>query len=62
MPAEAPPPPSNPNPAAITKAELLQRLQAGQTPGIDFLLVDLRRTDHEVLLPKPCLSVKHVLK
>lgn len=49
MPTEAPPPPSNPNPAAITKAELLRRLQAGQTPGNDFLLIDLRRTDHEVL-------------
>ena len=52
MPTEAPPPPSNPNPAAITKADLLRRLQTGQIPGIDFLLVDLRRTDHEVLYPK----------
>jgi len=49
--ADAPPTPSNPNPAAITKSDLLLRLQAGQTPGIDFLLVDLRRTDHEVLFP-----------
>ena len=40
--------PRNTSPKHITRAELLQRLQGGQRPGVDFLLIDLRRTDHEV--------------
>ncbi len=42
------PAPSNPDPPAITGAELLERVQQGQRPGKDFVLVDLRRADHEV--------------
>ena len=44
------PSPSNKDPESISRADLLQRLQAGQKSGVDFLLVDLRRTDHEVHL------------
>ena len=32
----------------IEREELLKQLQMGKQPGVDFLLVDLRRTDHEV--------------
>ncbi|KAI9882353.1 MAG: hypothetical protein M1823_005896 [Watsoniomyces obsoletus] len=41
------PAPSNPDPPSITAAELLERMQQGQQPGKDFVLVDLRRNDHE---------------
>ncbi|KAI9879094.1 MAG: hypothetical protein M1830_009613 [Pleopsidium flavum] len=41
------PTPKNPNPAAITRNELLQWLNEGLTPGKDFVLVNLRRADHE---------------
>lgn len=43
------PNPSNPNPPSITASTLLARLQAQrkQTTAPTFLLVDLRRTDHE---------------
>ncbi len=46
---EAYPPPRCRNPASITAPELLHALKAGSKPGVDFLLVDLRRNDHEVL-------------
>jgi hypothetical protein len=42
------PSPRNKDPDSISRADLLQRLEAGQKPGVDFLLIDLRRTDHEV--------------
>ena len=42
------PSPRNKDPESISRADLLQRLQAGEKPGVAFLLVDLRRTDHEV--------------
>ncbi len=42
------PAPRNPNPAAITRNELLRWLNDGLVPGKDFVLVDLRRADHEV--------------
>lgn len=42
------PSPRTTNPQTITRATLLEKLRAGQRPGVDFLLVDLRRTDHEV--------------
>jgi hypothetical protein len=47
---EAYPAPRNQSPkTVIPRQELLQWLQDGQKkPGVDFLLVDLRRTDHEV--------------
>ncbi|KEF56314.1 uncharacterized protein A1O9_07895, partial [Exophiala aquamarina CBS 119918] len=44
---DAYPKPRNQSPVAVTRQELLQWLQDGKTPGLDFLLVDLRRTDHE---------------
>ncbi|KAI9872772.1 MAG: hypothetical protein M1830_001208 [Pleopsidium flavum] len=43
------PTPNSPNPAAITRNKLLQWLNEGLTPGKDFVLVDLRRADHESL-------------
>ncbi|KAK9491042.1 Rhodanese-like domain-containing protein [Lipomyces doorenjongii] len=33
--------------ASITRLELLKWFRAGKVPGRDFVLVDLRRTDHE---------------
>lgn len=33
----------------MKRDELLNQLEVGKRPGIDFLLVDLRRNDHEVL-------------
>ena len=62
------PSPRNKDPDSISRAELLQRLQAGEKPGVDFLLVDLRRTDHEVDLelttirstrPRSVVSLRH---
>ncbi|KAK5050434.1 hypothetical protein LTR84_003715 [Exophiala bonariae] len=44
---EAYPPPRNASPPTIAREDLLTKLQMGKQPGIDFLLVDLRRTDHE---------------
>ncbi|ETN45254.1 uncharacterized protein HMPREF1541_10131 [Cyphellophora europaea CBS 101466] len=51
--AEAPkwydayPKPRNTNPKAVSAKELLALFQAGATAGVDFLLIDLRRVDHE---------------
>ena len=45
---EAFPKPRTQSPAGVSRQELLQWLQDGKKPGKDFLLVDLRRTDHEV--------------
>ena len=42
------PPPKNLHPSSITPLELLDLIRAGQKAGKDFLLVDLRRNDHEV--------------
>ena len=42
------PPPRNENPGSISREELLQRFKSGEQAGVDFLLVDLRRLDHEV--------------
>ena len=36
----------NQNPAALTRQDILGMLSAGQKPGVDFVLVDLRREDH----------------
>ncbi|MCJ1387747.1 hypothetical protein MMC18_000590 [Xylographa bjoerkii] len=44
---DAYPKPRNQSPAILKRNELLARFQKGEKPGIDFLLVDLRRTDHE---------------
>lgn len=45
---DAYPKPRNHFPATVSRQNLLERLQQGGKPGIDFLLIDLRRTDHEV--------------
>ncbi len=45
---DAYPTPNNANPASIHRSELLQLFKDGQRPGVDFLIVDLRRMDHEV--------------
>ena len=41
------PAPRHQTPEAVTPQELLSRIRNGQQAGIDFLLVDLRRNDHE---------------
>lgn len=35
-------------PRSTTRREVLTLLEAGQMPGTNFLLVDVRREDHEV--------------
>lgn len=42
------PTPRTKEPNVITREELLAKLEAGEKGGRDFLLVDVRRTDHEV--------------
>ncbi len=42
------PKPKNTSPDSISRSELLERLNRGKQPGRDFLLIDLRRNDHEV--------------
>ena len=57
---DAYPPPQHTSPSAITRNDLLALLQSGKRPGKDFLLVDLRRNDHEVrpsLFPSDCQSI-----
>jgi len=44
---EAYPAPRNKSPLTIQRPDLLREFQRGQRPGVDFLLVDLRRNDHE---------------
>lgn len=46
------PKPRNDKPAVVTRNEVLHWLNNGQKPGVDFLLIDLRRTDHEVSLSR----------
>lgn len=41
------PKPSNPAPAAVTAEEIRRRFDDGNLPGKTYLLVDLRRNDHE---------------
>lgn len=45
---DAYPKPHNQSPAVLQRQELLARFQKGDKPGVHFLLIDLRRTDHEV--------------
>lgn len=42
------PAPRNASPSSISCAELLQYFRDGKKAGKDFILVDLRRNDHEV--------------
>lgn len=41
------PAPSNPKPDAVTREEVLNMMKSGEVAGRGFILVDLRRTDHE---------------
>jgi arsenical-resistance protein 2 len=41
------PSPRTTNPDSISREVLLGRLQGGDQPGRDFVLIDLRRNDHE---------------
>nr|KAK5432350.1 hypothetical protein LTR18_011139 [Exophiala xenobiotica] len=43
------PKPRKDKPAVVTRNEVLAWLKNGQNPGVDFLVIDLRRTDHQVL-------------
>lgn len=51
---DAYPQPRNQTPDVMRREDLLARLNKGEKPGIDFLLIDLRRTDHEVLQFECC--------
>ncbi|KAL8773739.1 MAG: hypothetical protein Q9209_001507 [Squamulea sp. 1 TL-2023] len=44
---EAYPPARCETPASISSTELLHALKQGCKPGVDFILVDLRRNDHQ---------------
>lgn len=41
------PEPKNTSPDSVSRSDLLERLNRGEQPGRDFLLIDLRRNDHE---------------
>ena len=45
------PKPSNPAPPAVTAEEIRRRFDDGNLPGKTYVLVDLRRNDHEVSRP-----------
>lgn len=36
------------SPATIARSDLLDMIETGKRPGVDFILIDLRRADHEV--------------
>ncbi|KAF2837687.1 arsenate reductase [Patellaria atrata CBS 101060] len=44
---DAYPKPRHESPSQISREELLERIRNGQKAGIDFILIDLRRNDHE---------------
>ncbi|GAM88675.1 hypothetical protein ANO11243_067090 [Dothideomycetidae sp. 11243] len=44
---DAYPQPRNQSPTTMQREELISRFRHGEHPGLDFLLIDLRRTDHE---------------
>lgn len=46
---EAYPAPKNLQSKTVTREELRQWILDGQKPGKDFLLIDVRREDHEVI-------------
>lgn len=47
----------NLSPQSMTRDALLKMFFAGQKPGRDFLLVDVRREDHEVQLRFPTNTI-----
>lgn len=44
---------SNISPQSITRDALLDMFLAGQKPGLNFLLIDVRREDHKVSFDCP---------
>lgn len=48
---EAYPPARCKTPASINSTELVHAFEQGRKPGMDFILVDLRRNDHDVGSP-----------
>ncbi|GAB7338242.1 hypothetical protein MBLNU457_4573t3 [Dothideomycetes sp. NU457] len=46
-------PESRSQPATLSRRELRDMIHGGKVPGRDLLIVDLRRTDHEVSQPFP---------
>lgn len=46
---EAYPAPRNTSPSVMERKDLLAHLQGGKRPGVDFVVVDLRKNDYEVL-------------
>ena len=52
------PNPKKQNPTPITRQEVLSMLHSAEKPGRDFVLVDLRRSDHEVPTPLPIIPLK----
>ena len=51
---DAYPQPREGPPDSIQRDELLDRIRSGQKAGKDFLLIDLRRNDHQVCIFKVC--------
>lgn len=43
------PTPKNESPETITRQDILGLLRAAENPQKDFVLIDLRRTDHKVV-------------
>ena len=59
------PAPRNKHPPSITTKDLLSSLKSGQKPGVDLLLIDLRRNDHEVsdeTYETPCLKLADIIQ
>ncbi len=52
------PKPKNQSPATVTRQEILGMLRAAEKPQKDLVLIDLRRTDYEVIQPLINLSFK----
>ncbi len=42
------PAPKNADPASVHRTEVLEWFHNGEKPGVDFVIVDPRRIDHEV--------------
>lgn len=57
---QAYPPPTVTDPPSVSRQELLQLFREGKVAGRDFVLVDLRRNDHEVSEEHDLFSCKRV--
>lgn len=58
---EAYPPAQCKIPASISSTELLHALEQGKKPGVDFILVDLRRNDHNVGSPSDTIQSRLII-